>query len=202
VSPNLSGPRPIGGDAKRIHGLPRVFARRSGALPAILRLGPVHTTGRPLIECGCRENEKFFPSRSGIFGINNDKSPVLAKKIPKKIPQPRSHFVTGRLISGGELLEYRKLRLRDAHPGTPLVLVSANGSPYLRCPLYPPQRTIGSPRFALVQKPCKYVRLHSHILIAPDRCGSPKAAHIRGGRKGVGHATDDQQIDGSQSRNG
>jgi hypothetical protein len=40
------------------------------------------------------------------------------------------------------------------------------------------------PRFALVQKPCKCARLHRYILIALVRCGSPKAAHIRGVERG------------------
>ena len=69
---------------------------------------------------------EFFPFLTGIFGSKDEKSLDLAKKIQKKF---RNHVLNSLLVGRlavGELLEYRKLRLRDTHPGTPLVLVSAH----------------------------------------------------------------------------
>src|SRR6516225_11662577 len=45
----------IAGDARLLESL-----RGSGCLPGILKLGPVHTLGRLLVNCGCRKN--FFLS--------------------------------------------------------------------------------------------------------------------------------------------
>src|SRR5262245_3375602 len=45
----------------------------------IVRLGPVHTAGRPLIKCGCRENFSF----SQVF--SHQKSEITSKKFHKKI---------------------------------------------------------------------------------------------------------------------
>src|SRR5215467_10515914 len=60
--------------------------KRSGALPAISKLGPVHTPGHPLIECGCLdiENSSLLDWAFSEFGLKNEKSLVLVKKIQKK----------------------------------------------------------------------------------------------------------------------
>jgi hypothetical protein len=52
---------------------------------AISKLGPVYTPGHPLIGCGCRdiENSSLLDRAFSEFGLKNEKSPVLAKKIQK-----------------------------------------------------------------------------------------------------------------------
>jgi len=60
-----SPPAPtIAGTAKRIHGLPRVIARRSSAFAGDLeKLGPVRTPGHPLMAMG---PEEIFSSSTEV----------------------------------------------------------------------------------------------------------------------------------------
>ena len=73
-------------------------------MPAISKLGPVHTAGHPLIECGCREIEISL-LLVGIFGINDEKSPALTKKITKKFHgNVLNSLLVGRIEADGLLL--------------------------------------------------------------------------------------------------
>ena len=71
---------------------------------------------------------EFFPFLTGIFGIKDEKSRSSPKKFTKKF---RRHVLNSLLVGRlavGELLEYRRLRfpqVRDTHPETPILVMSA-----------------------------------------------------------------------------
>jgi hypothetical protein len=75
----------------------------------------------------------IFLFLTGIFGINDRKSPVFAKKIHKKFRSHVLNFVIGRPISRRGAAGIRFPSVKDTYPGTSRCQLQ----PYLRCPLYP-----------------------------------------------------------------